>query len=74
MATTTTTYTEANVAAPITTTTTILEDRPALAQDKNLQRQLENMEIKDEKLSDDEIIKLRVKGALESLKTKVVEG
>jgi len=36
---------------------------------------MENLEFKEnDKLSDDEIIKLRVKGALESLKNKVIEG
>jgi len=35
---------------------------------------MENLELRDQNLTDDEIIKLRVKGALESLKNKVVIG
>lgn len=33
---------------------------------------MENLEMRDENLTDDEIIRLRVKGAMESLKNKVI--
>jgi len=42
-----------------------------------INRQMENLDLGDRKLEDlseDELIKLRVKGALESLKQKVIEG
>ena len=42
---------------------------------KLAERQMENLDLYETKnLSDDEIIKLRVKGALESLKNKVLDG
>jgi len=45
----------------------VIENRP-------LERQVEEIDLNKEKLSDDEVIKMRVKGALESLKNKVIEG
>lgn len=43
-------------------------------ENRSFEKQMEDLDLNREKLSDDELIKLRVKGALESLKNKVVEG
>jgi len=65
----------ANLGAPIITEDIRVERRDVKdLKDKDLDRRMENLNLGSEGLSEDEIIKLRVKGALESLKSKVIEG